>query len=215
MSTTALFANRLSYLETVVSPTAKFQFALLIVEREPRDVDFTGTFENSRGKVTAATVTPYDDVGLIGAIEFLIGTVQRFEKQQKAKINKMNNVKRDAKVKAVLSIVNIESTVTPNLITQTCVCFCKCTNRQRKPIFVSLFVDVPSDQPRRLHLVKELIQLGSQRGNVLSLSSSSFYARSTLSSVSLYNTILFFSLSFVLLSSLASLLDWISFGHPP
>lgn len=62
------------YLKSVVSPASKFQFALLIVKREPRDVDLTGALENTWRKVTATAVVPNHDVSLVSAVEFLIST---------------------------------------------------------------------------------------------------------------------------------------------
>jgi uncharacterized protein YjeT (DUF2065 family) len=64
----------IQYLKSVVSPAAEFEFTLLIVEGEPRNVNLAGTFENSRRKITAATVVPNHHIRLIGAVEFLIGT---------------------------------------------------------------------------------------------------------------------------------------------
>ena len=37
-----------AYLKTIVRPAAKFQFALLIVEWEPRNIDLASAFENTR-----------------------------------------------------------------------------------------------------------------------------------------------------------------------
>lgn len=64
------------YLKSIVSPAAKFELALLIVERKPRNVDFTGTFENARRKITAATVVANNHICLIGAVKLFIGTAQ-------------------------------------------------------------------------------------------------------------------------------------------
>ena len=70
-------ASSSRYLKTVVSPAAEFKFTLLIVEGEPRNVNLTGTFENSRGKVTATAVVPNHHIRLIRAVEFLVGTAIR------------------------------------------------------------------------------------------------------------------------------------------
>jgi hypothetical protein len=35
-----------THLEAIVSPTAKFHFTTLIIERKPRDIDFTRRLEN-------------------------------------------------------------------------------------------------------------------------------------------------------------------------
>ena len=62
------------YLKTVVSPAAEFEFTLLIVEGEPRNVNLTCTFKNSRREVTATPVVPNNNIRLIGAVKFLVGT---------------------------------------------------------------------------------------------------------------------------------------------
>ena len=36
-----------SYVKSIVGPTSEFQFAVLVIEREPGDVDLTGGLEDS------------------------------------------------------------------------------------------------------------------------------------------------------------------------
>lgn len=68
------------YLKTVVSPTTKLHIAILVIEWEPRDVDLTCTFEDTRWHIQARTVVPHHHVCLIGAVEFFISTVKTINK---------------------------------------------------------------------------------------------------------------------------------------
>lgn len=79
---TSLAIRSTTYLEAVVSPAAKFELALLIVEREPGDVNLTGALEDSRGQVIAAAVTSHHHVRLVRAIEFLVRTSRREMKEE-------------------------------------------------------------------------------------------------------------------------------------
>lgn len=69
------------YLKTVVGPTTKFHKAILVIKWEPRDVNFTCTFEDTRRHVQARTVVPHHNVCLIGAVEFFISTVKTANKK--------------------------------------------------------------------------------------------------------------------------------------
>lgn len=60
------------YLKSIVSPTAEFHVAFLIVERKPRDVDLARTFEYTRRYKNAATVTVHHNVGRVRAVETLV-----------------------------------------------------------------------------------------------------------------------------------------------
>ena len=51
-----MFSDKEMYLPPAVSPTPEFHFAVLVVEREPRDVDFAGRLEDPRRNVRATTV---------------------------------------------------------------------------------------------------------------------------------------------------------------
>ena len=64
------------YLESVVGPRSEFQLALLIIEREPGDVDLAGAAEDAGRDVIAAAVAAHHHIRLVRAVEFLIGTFQ-------------------------------------------------------------------------------------------------------------------------------------------
>ena len=71
-----------TYLESVVGPRSEFQLALLIIEREPGDVDLAGAAEDAGRDVIAAAVAAHHHVRLVRAVEFLIGTIQmKFKKK--------------------------------------------------------------------------------------------------------------------------------------
>ena len=67
-------ADREPHLPAVVGPGAELKLALLVIEGEPGDVDLAGGLEDARRHVQAAAVVFHDDVCVIGAVEFLVGT---------------------------------------------------------------------------------------------------------------------------------------------
>lgn len=64
-----------SNLKSIIGPAAKLHLAALIVEGEPRNVDFTCRFEDARRHIEAGAVVADHHVGLVGAIEALVGAV--------------------------------------------------------------------------------------------------------------------------------------------
>lgn len=64
-------------LQPVVRPTAELHLALLVVEREPRDVDLAGALEDTRRHVHAAAVVPHHHVGGVRPVEPLIRAAQQ------------------------------------------------------------------------------------------------------------------------------------------
>lgn len=70
-----IYGNKKNYLKTIVGPTTKLHKAILVIKREPCDVDFTRTFENTRRNVQARTVMSDYHIRLISTIEFFVSTV--------------------------------------------------------------------------------------------------------------------------------------------
>ena len=65
------------YHAAVVGPAAEFHLALLVVEREPSDVNLASTLEDAGRDVGAATVVADDGVGLESVVESFVGTALR------------------------------------------------------------------------------------------------------------------------------------------
>ena len=65
------------HLPPIVGPRAELHGTLLLVEREPGDVDLTGGLEDARRHVQTAAVVLHHDVCGVRAVEFVIGTGNR------------------------------------------------------------------------------------------------------------------------------------------
>lgn len=63
-------------MKSIVCPTAEFQFAFLVVEWEPGDVNLASTFEDPWRLVVAAAVIADDYVRLVRTVEFFVSTGQ-------------------------------------------------------------------------------------------------------------------------------------------
>ena len=70
------------HLETIVSPTSEFHITDLLIKGKPRDVNFAGGFENSRGYVGTVAITIYNYICMVGTIESFIGTIRKEDNQQ-------------------------------------------------------------------------------------------------------------------------------------
>lgn len=68
------------YHESVVGPTAEFHPALLVVKREPSDIDFASTLEDAWRHVVAGTVVPDNNVGLKRVVESFVSASKVSEK---------------------------------------------------------------------------------------------------------------------------------------
>lgn len=66
-----------THLEAIVSPTAELHLATLIVEGEPRDIDFARRLEDPRWHIQTRAVISHYYVRWICAIEALVGAVER------------------------------------------------------------------------------------------------------------------------------------------
>lgn len=77
----SLSLNHRVYLKSVVCPTAKFHITLLIIEGEPRDIDFTRTLEYSRWYEYTATIAVYHHVGSICAVESFVSAKNTIQRQ--------------------------------------------------------------------------------------------------------------------------------------
>ena len=72
----------MSYHESVVGPAAEFHDALLVVEREPGDVDFAGALENARRLVIATAVVAHHHVRLERVVEAFVSAAPPPKKNQ-------------------------------------------------------------------------------------------------------------------------------------
>ena len=70
--------NLTTHFEAIISPGSKLEFAVLIIEGEPCDVDLARALEDPRRNVEHTSVSVCHNVGLERAIEPLVST----EKQQ-------------------------------------------------------------------------------------------------------------------------------------
>lgn len=68
--------------ESVVSPAAKLHGAVLIIEGEPGDVNFTSAFKYARGDIITAAVVANHHIGLEGVIEALVSTEKNTKRKQ-------------------------------------------------------------------------------------------------------------------------------------
>lgn len=68
------------YHETVVGPTAEFHLALLIVKREPGDIDFASALEDAWRHVVAGTIVPHNNIGLERIVESFVSARKVSEK---------------------------------------------------------------------------------------------------------------------------------------
>lgn len=66
-----------AHLKAVICPRAEFHFTALIVKWKPRDVDFAGGLKNSGRYVQTRAVIPDHNIGGVGAVKTLIGTVEK------------------------------------------------------------------------------------------------------------------------------------------
>ena len=64
------------YLPPWVSPWSKLEVALLVVEREPGDVDLAGGLEEAGGDVEAVAVAAHNNIRLVSPIKLLVSAVQ-------------------------------------------------------------------------------------------------------------------------------------------
>ena len=70
--------NLTTHFEAIISPGSKLEFAVLIIEGEPCDVNLTRALEDPRWNVEHTSVSVCHNVGLERAIEPLVST----EKEQ-------------------------------------------------------------------------------------------------------------------------------------
>ena len=63
-----------THVKAVVSPAAKLDVAVLVVEGEPGDVDLAGRLEDAGGDVGARPVTRHNHVCRVGPVKGLAGT---------------------------------------------------------------------------------------------------------------------------------------------
>ena len=61
-----------SYLKSIVGPASKLHITILIIEREPSDVNLTGGFEYSRRNVSTAALVRHNNVGWESSIKLLV-----------------------------------------------------------------------------------------------------------------------------------------------
>ena len=66
--------SRQVYLISIIRPTSKFHFAILIVEREPCDINFTSWFEYSRRNICTATTACNHHICWIRSIKCFVRT---------------------------------------------------------------------------------------------------------------------------------------------
>lgn len=67
--------NIVSYLISIIRPTTKFHFTMLIIKWEPSDVYLACAFKDARGHVQTTAVMFDHYIGLVRSIESLIRTV--------------------------------------------------------------------------------------------------------------------------------------------
>ena len=64
-------------LKSVISPASKFHSAVLVIEREPGNINLASTLEDARWDYMAGTIMSYHNVSLVGVVETLMGTVKK------------------------------------------------------------------------------------------------------------------------------------------
>ena len=79
--------TKLSYLKPIVSPAPKLHLTVLVVKREPSDVDWTRRLEDARWDVGAQACTGDHHVGCVRWVEWFAGAV--------SDKNSMNHICRD------------------------------------------------------------------------------------------------------------------------
>ena len=67
-------SSNLAHLPPVIRPAAEFHLAVLVVEREPGDVDLAGGLEDAGGDVGAAPLTCQHHVRGVRSVEGLVRT---------------------------------------------------------------------------------------------------------------------------------------------
>ena len=75
-----------SYFESVISPTPKLEVTMLVIKREPRDVNLAGALKYTRRDVQHRSIRWGNDVGLESSVESFIRTTRR------PRLERRNNV---------------------------------------------------------------------------------------------------------------------------
>ena len=75
--------------ESVVGPASELHGAVLIVEREPGDIDLTRALEDPWRDQFAAAVVAHYDVRLVRVVETLVGTEKHQQKSHKIRKKKI------------------------------------------------------------------------------------------------------------------------------
>ena len=65
-----------SYLESIIGPASKLHVAVLVIKREPSDVNGTRGHKYARGNVGAETLTRDHHIGGVGGVKCLTGAVK-------------------------------------------------------------------------------------------------------------------------------------------
>ena len=66
------------YLKSIVGPASKLHITILIIEREPSDVNLTGGFEYSRRNVSTAALVRHNNVRWESSIKLLVSAVKKW-----------------------------------------------------------------------------------------------------------------------------------------
>ena len=78
------------YLKSIIRPTSKFHFAILIVKREPCNINFTSWFEYSRRNICTATTACNHYICWIRSIKCFIRTIEQEEGEENCNTSLVN-----------------------------------------------------------------------------------------------------------------------------
>ena len=73
--------------KAVVGPRSELHGTLLVVEREPGDVDLAGAFEDAGRDVIATAVVAHHHVRLVSVVKSLVCTTKQFTMTRLLEIN--------------------------------------------------------------------------------------------------------------------------------
>lgn len=74
---------------TVVRPGAELKVTLLLVKREPCDVNLTGALEHSRGNPLYFALVIHDDVRMVGSVKVIVCTAKKYQSYDRCTISSL------------------------------------------------------------------------------------------------------------------------------